>query len=159
MGVQMFEILEGEKHSQIIWNNNVINFAYDPNKYTAQAEAEWQRISMSQWAGEMACAFIERLVISWDLMGDVEFDVIEPTPEELEEDPGLEPKPIFGTGRVVQANHPFPLEVEKLRYVPMELLGEIVERIQRDVETGKAKRSASSDGSSTVANRRIRRIT
>ena len=159
MGVQMFEILEGEKHSQVLWQGKVINFAYDPNKYTAQAEAEWQRIGTSAWPGEMACAFIKKLLISWDLMGDVEFDMREPTPEELDEDPEAEPMPIPGTGRVVMADHAFPLEVVKLRYIPTELIGEFVERIQKDVEVGKAKRQSSSDGSSTAGMPRIRRIT
>ena len=39
MGVQMFELLEGEKHSEIVWQGEVVHFIYDPNKYTAQAEA------------------------------------------------------------------------------------------------------------------------
>lgn len=155
----MFEIMEGERHSQIVWKDRVINFAYDPNRYTAQAEAEWQRIASSEWSGDMACAFVERLLISWDLMGDVEFEYLEPTPDELERDPSLQPRPIFGTGCVVQADHPFPIELIKLRYIPIELLGDIIDRIQKDVETGKAKRLDSNGGSNMGANRRIRRVT
>lgn len=159
MGVQLSEIIEGEKHSQILWNGQVINFAYDPNRYTAQAELEWQRIAASGWIGDQACAFILKLLISWDLQGDVEYDMREPTEEELMDNPDAEPQPIFGTGRVVPADHAFPLDMEKLRYIPMEMIGEITDRIQRDVQTGKAKRSGSNGGSNTAGTRTLRRVT
>jgi len=141
MGIKMHEMARGEATAMFNWEGHTIHVTFNPNDYTAQAEAEWTEVATTTMGGETACAFVKKLVKKWDVYGDVEFEL------------DGKGNRIPHSGRLVEGVEgvPFPLDdMEKLRYIPLELLGEAVDAIQREMIVGKAMRQASEDGSATA---------
>lgn len=144
MALKMHELARGEAVTQFDWQGQIVHITFNPNAYTAQAEAEWMAIQQHTLGAEVACSFIDRLVLKWDLLGDVEFRLDE------------KGERIKGSGVLIDSTEQFPChDMEKLLYVPVEFTSEVVDAIQLEMVVGKTRRRGSADGSDMAEIRRI----
>jgi hypothetical protein len=122
MGVSVLNISTGDAVAELPWNGSVVHITWDPAKYTPESEEQWRAIEEEGYVGVLMVQFVTDVVTSWDLMGDV--------------DPS--------SGKLVEADHSFPLEPDKVRKIPHQFLGAVMVAI-RDSAGPKEERNETSD--------------
>lgn len=112
MGLNVSNLSIGDDVVDMPWNGQVIHITIDISRHTPAIERKWRDDNAEQDnIGPFLAQVLRDIVVRWDLMGDVEFDLND------------EGAPVLSTGRLIDAPHPFPLELEKLMHLPTVFLG------------------------------------
>lgn len=67
---KLSEVLSGEATIPVFFGDVELTITYDPNEYTADAEARWREADKEGKAAGLAVDFVASLVKRWDLQED-----------------------------------------------------------------------------------------
>lgn len=129
------DVTRSTRTTSFKWNGKDVEITYDPNLFTPAAEAEWQQMQEDgAWVGTVGAAFVQKLIKDWNLLGDVVQQELDGEPQfDKNDDPVMV---------LVTSDEMFPLDVDKLRYLPNIFIDAVVTAVGEDIAP-KARRRRS----------------